>query len=274
VSVIAASGRTVGHDGFGGAIGAIVLRVSVLVALLVIWQVLTTINTSPYFPTFTTTTDRLVRAWLLNPQALTTHLIPSVGRLLAGWSLAIVLGIGIGTLIGMSATARDYLDPIVQFLRAIPPPALIPLFIVLLGIGDSMKVAMITFGVIWPILLNTIDGVRSVETLQLDTGRAFRIGLRDRLVRIVLPSAAPKIFAGLRISLSIAVILMVISEMIATINGVGFTIVQAQRTFRLVDMWAGIVLLGIIGYGLNLGLAVIERRVLHWQAGAMRLNEP
>jgi ABC-type nitrate/sulfonate/bicarbonate transport system permease component len=156
-------------------------------------------------------------------------------------------------------------------MRAIPPPALIPLFIVLLGIGDSMKVAMILFGVIWPILLNTVDGVRSVDALHLDTARIFGVSRRDVLFRVVLPSAGPKIFAGLRVSLSIAVILMVISEMVATLNGIGFTLVQAQRNFRMLDVWAGILMLGLIGYVLNTFLSLIERRVLRWQRGAMRL---
>jgi ABC-type nitrate/sulfonate/bicarbonate transport system permease component len=181
-----------------------------------------------------------------------------------------VIGILVGTLIGLSARARDYVNPIVQFLRAIPPPALLPLFIVLLGIGDVMKATMILFGVVWPILLNTADGVSSVEPLHRETGRVYRIGFRDELVRIILPSAAPKIFAGLRVSLSIAVILMVISEMVATVNGVGFELVQAQRSFRSLDVWATIVLLGIIGYALNALLGIIEGHVLSWHRGAMR----
>jgi ABC-type nitrate/sulfonate/bicarbonate transport system permease component len=248
------------------------LRLSVLAALIAVWQIVTMLNPSVFFPTFTTIVDRFVNAWLTNPVAIQTHLVPSLGRLLAGWLLAVVVGISVGTLIGMSSRLADFIEPSAQFLRAIPPPALIPLFIVLFGIGDAMKVAMITFGVIWPIVINTIDGVRSVDPLQLDTGRIYRVGLVDRLFRIILPSAAPKIFAGLRVSLSIAVILMVISEMIATLNGVGFTLVQAQRSFRTLDVWAGIVLLGIIGYSLNLVLGVVERRVLHWQKGAMRLG--
>jgi ABC-type nitrate/sulfonate/bicarbonate transport system permease component len=247
-------------------------RLSVLVALIVAWQLVTTLNPSVFFPTFTTIAERLASAWLTNPPAIEAHLVPSMIRLLSGWLLAVAIGLTVGTLIGMSARLADFIEPSAQFLRSIPPPALIPLFIVLFGIGDSMKIAMIAFGVVWPILVNTIDGVRSVDPLHLDTGRIYRVGLFDRLFRIVLPSAAPKIFAGLRVSLSIAVILMVISEMIATINGVGFTIVQAQRSFRTLDMWAGIVLLGIIGYGLNLILGLVERRVLHWQRGAMRLD--
>jgi ABC-type nitrate/sulfonate/bicarbonate transport system permease component len=133
-----------------------------------------------------------------------------------------------------------------------------------------MKVAMIGFGVFWPILLNTADGVSSVEPLQRDTWRAYRIGAGDRLLRIILPAASPTIFAGLRVSLSIAVILMVVSEMLATVNGVGFELVQAQRTFRSLDVWATIVLLGVIGYGLNAILGIIERPVLRWHRGATR----
>ena len=147
---------------------------------------------------------------------------------------------------------------------------MLPLFIVLLGIGDLMKAAMIMFGVVWPILLNTADGVGSVEPLLRETGRIYRIGFRDELTRIILPSAAPKIFAGLRVSLSIAVILMVISEMVATVNGVGFELVQAQRSFRSLDVWATIVLLGMLGYVLNAILGLAEGYVLRWHRGAMR----
>ena len=257
--------------GIGSRLGAVLLRVSVLAALLVAWQALTIlVDDAVSWPTFTDVAVRLWESWLANPDAWFESLVPSMGRLLTGWLLAVVLGIGIGTVVGLSSRARDYVDPIIQFLRAIPPPALIPLFIVLLGIGDAMKVAMIVFGVVWPILLNTADGVSSVEPLQRDTARIYRIGFRDELLRIVLPSAAPKIFAGLRVSLSIAVILMVISEIVATVNGVGFELVQAQRGFRSLDVWASIVLLGIIGYSLNAILAAVEGHVLRWHRGAMR----
>jgi ABC-type nitrate/sulfonate/bicarbonate transport system permease component len=256
-----------------GALAAVGLRLSVLVGLIVVWQVLTSVTDSPFFPTFGEAATRLWNNWLTNPVFLGGHLVPSLGRLLAGWLAAVVLGITVGTLMGLSTRLNDYVDPIAQFLRAIPPPALLPLFIVLLGIGDAMKVTMILFGVIWPIILNTIDGVRSVDSLHLDTARIFGISRRDVLFRVILPSAGPKIFAGLRVSLSIAIILMVISEMVATINGIGFTLVQAQRNFRTLDVWAGILMLGLLGYGLNAVLTLVERRVLRWQRGAYRLGE-
>ena len=256
-----------------GAFAALGLRLSVLVGLIVAWQVLTSITDSPFFPTFAEAADRLWNNWLTNPAVLGGHLVPSLARLMTGWLAAVALGITVGTLMGLSNRLHDYLDPIAQFLRAIPPPALLPLFIVLLGIGDGMKVTMILFGVIWPIILNTIDGVRSVDSLHLDTARVFGLGRTDVLFKVILPSAGPKIFAGLRVSLSIAVILMVISEMVATINGIGFTLVQAQRNFRTLDVWAGILMLGLIGYGLNAILTLAERRVLRWQRGAYRLGE-
>lgn len=257
--------------GVGDWIGGIALRVSVLAGLVVVWQVATMLVDDPVsWPTFTAVIGRLWESWLTDPDAWSESLWPSLARLFAGWLGAVAVGIVIGSLIGLSATARDYINPIVQFLRAIPPPALLPLFIVLLGIGDVMKATMILFGVVWPILLNTADGVGSVDPMHRETGRVYRVSLRDELLRIVLPSAAPQIFAGLRISLSIAVILMVISELVATVNGVGFELVQAQRSFRSLDVWATIVLLGMLGYALNAILGLVEAHVLGWHGGPMR----
>jgi ABC-type nitrate/sulfonate/bicarbonate transport system permease component len=257
----------------GGGVGGVLLRASILASLILAWELITLVVADPVrWPTFTAVAGRLWEGWIANPQAWSESLWPSLWRLVAGWLGAVVVGVAVGTLIGLSARAREYVDPVIGFLRAIPPPALLPLFIVLLGIGDAMKVAIIGFGVIWPIILNTSDGVASVEPLLRDTGRVFRIGLRDEIVRIVLPSAAPRIFAGLRVSLSIAVILMVISELVATVNGVGFELVQAQRSFRTLDAWAIILLLGIMGYALNATLAAIEGRLLAWHRGAMRMH--
>jgi ABC-type nitrate/sulfonate/bicarbonate transport system permease component len=251
-----------GLSGVGSTLAAVALRLSVLAALLVAWQLGASALDSVFFPSFTAAAARLWDAWITNPEALTTQFVPSIVRLLAGWLIAAVVGIGLGSLIGLSARLHDYVDPIVQFLRAIPPPALLPLFLVLFGIGDALKVTLIGFGVVWPILLNTVDGVQSVDPQHRDTARVYRLRRTDAFLSAILPSAAPKIFAGLRISLAIAVILMVISEMVATTNGVGFTIVQAQRSFRMLDMWAGILVLGIVGYTLNALLSATESRAL------------
>lgn len=257
----------------GALARAFALRLSMIVVFAVVWQVATAVIDSFFFPTVTEIVGSFWEIWVAGPEAgrnLADHFVPSLLRLLAGLGLAAVTGIAVGVAIGRSRTFREYVEPITEFLRAIPPPALIPLFLVLLGIGDSMKVLMIAFGVVWPILLNTIDGVQSVERLYLDTGRIYGAGRAEQLLRIVLPAAAPKIFAGLRVSLSIAVILMVISEMVATTNGLGFQIIQAQRSFTVLDMWAGIFLLGVLGYLLNSALLIVEGRVLHWHRRTIR----
>ena len=242
------------------------IRVAAIAVAIAVWYVLTARADSLFFPTpdrvFTAVWDDWIRPY---STTWSENLRPSLTRLLAGYLIAATLAIAAGVMIGRSRRLGDYVEPVIDFVRAIPPPALLPLFLVLLGIGDSMKIALIATGVFPPILLNSIDGVRSIDPLYLDTANVFRISRLRRVTHVILPSAAPKMFAGLRISLSIAVILMVISELIAATNGVGFRILQSQRQFRMVDLWAGLVVLGVIGAGLNAGLSVIERRVLRWE---------
>jgi ABC-type nitrate/sulfonate/bicarbonate transport system permease component len=241
------------------------IRIAAIVVAVLIWYALTARAHSLFFPT----PDKVLRAvwndWI-RPFSTTwsENLRPSLSRLLAGYLIAAVLAIAAGVLIGRSRRLGDYVEPVIDFVRAIPPPALLPLFLVVLGIDDSMKVALIATGVFPPILLNSIDGVRSIDPVYLDTANVFRISRVRRITHVILPAAAQKIFAGLRISMSIAVILMVISELVAATNGVGFRILQSQRQFRMVDLWAGLVVLGMLGAVLNAGLTVIERRVFRW----------
>jgi ABC-type nitrate/sulfonate/bicarbonate transport system permease component len=127
-----------------------------------------------------------------------------------------------------------------------------------------MQIATIIFGVIWPVLLAAVDGARSVDALQEDTMRVFGLSAPQRLMLIILPAALPKIFAGLRLSLSLALILMVVSELMGgATNGIGFTLLlQAQRAYDIPAMWGGIVMLGVLGFALNSALLAIEDRVL------------
>jgi ABC-type nitrate/sulfonate/bicarbonate transport system permease component len=185
-----------------------------------------------------------------------------------GFAIAVVLGVVGGLMLGLSARARRAAAPIVEFLRAIPPPALLPFAILVVGVGASMKVFIIAFVCVWPILLNTIDGVTSVDPTLRDTTRVYGIPDRDRIWRVMLPAASPQIFAGLRTAVSLALILMVISEMVASTNGIGYFVLQSQRTFAIPEMWSGILLLGILGYVLNGGFVLLERRLLRWHRGA------
>ncbi len=211
------------------------LRWLVLLVVAVAWQLATMGGRSIFFPPLTEILSQARTSWLSGPAssafltpAVASDVLPSLGRLLGGWLLAVAAGVSVGTAIGLVRNLADYLDPVIEFVRAIPPPAMIPPFLVVLGLGSDMKIALIAVGVVWPILLNTIDGVRSVDPVLMDT---------------------------------------------AATGGIGFTIVQAERSFAIKQMWAGILLLGVLGYLLNSLLLLVERGVLAWHRGARGTQE-
>jgi len=243
------------------------LLVEVLVpcALVVIWYVISLNSTSFYFPPLKTILGNFWSFWL--GKGFIAQVVPSIERMAIGYGLAIVAGVIVGVGMGLSTWAHDLANPLVEFLRSIPSILLIPFGIVVLGVGTSMKVFIIALGCAFPIILNTADGVRSVEPTLIDVARTFKLGGWTRLVRVVLTSAGPQIFAGLRASLPLALILMVVSEMLASTNGIGYSILQAQTRFVISEMWGGIIVLGILGYLVNLILTVAEGRVLAWHRG-------
>jgi ABC-type nitrate/sulfonate/bicarbonate transport system permease component len=260
------------------------LRWLVFAGAIALWQLATYVavpeDDKLFFPAPTVIARRMYELWLTGPAnhlfltpAATSNIFPSLGRMLAGWGLAVVIGVGAGVLLGRSQRLLDYVDPLIQFFRALPSPTLIPVFIVLFKLGLTMRLAVIVFGVLWPILLNSIEGARSVEPLQMDLARVFALTRSQRFRLIVIPSAGPKIFAGLRVSLSLSIILMVISEMVGGTNGIGYTLYAAKDSFELPDMWSAIVLLGILGYTLNAALLSVERHVLAWHRGARRVEQ-
>jgi ABC-type nitrate/sulfonate/bicarbonate transport system permease component len=254
---------------------SVAVRYCLGIFLVVLWQIVTMHAASIFFPSPYAILARSAELWLSGPPSrlflgdgVFHDILPSLMRLLAGWSIAVCAGVSLGVLIGRSRHASDFLDPPLQFLRAIPGPALIPVFIILLGTEATMRIALIAFGSIWPVLLNTIEGIRTVDPIHIDTARVFGLPRAARLRRIMLPAAMPKIFAGLRVSLALAVILMVVSELIASTNGIGYRIQYAQLMFLLTDMWCGIMLLALLGSALNWLFLRVEHRTLDWHRGA------
>lgn len=243
-----------------------VLRVAALPALLVgLWWAASTRAENYYLPSPAVVARTFVDVWA--SERITDDVLPSLLRLLAGFTAATLLGVGLGVPIGSSARLRGYIEPVLEFFRAVPPPVLVPVLILLAGIGDGMKVLVIVSGCVWPILLNTVEGVRAVDQVLDDTAKGYRITGAARLRHLVLPAAAPQIAVGMRQALSIGLILMVISEMFASSSGLGYAIVQFQRSFAIAEMWSGIVLLGLLGIGLSVALRLAERRILAWYHG-------
>lgn len=235
-----------------------VQRWLIFLACVLAWQVAASAAADPFFPPPSTILRHL--------DALAGDLLPSLARLGAGFLLGSLAGAVLGIAIGRSRWIYELLDPVLQFFRAIPPPTLVPVFIVLFSIGPTMQVASIVFSVLWPVLLNAADGARTVEPLQIETARAFRLTAAERLGYVILPSTLPKLFAGLRLALSLSLILMVFSELQpGAADGIGFRLQEATTRFDYETVWAAIVLLGILGYLLNAVLQAVERRVLGWR---------
>ena len=202
----------------------------------------------------------------------TSNILPSLGRACGGLAIAIAVGVPLGIALGRSAAASAYLEPLLHFGRSMPAVAFVTVFTIVFSLGTQSEIAFIAFGTTWPILLNTIDGARSVDALQAETARAFRLPLGSRITKLIVPATLPKFFAGLRISVSLALVLMVVSELVGSSNGIGYQMNNASGDYDLTGLWAGIVLLGILGYALNAAVLGIEHHVLAWHRGAHRLT--
>lgn len=254
-------------------------RWTVLLVAVLCWQALAVAADSLFFPPPSEVLVAAYRVWFTGPAAhafLTEQAIVNIGaslsRTLGGWGIASAAAIAVGVALGRSRRALDYVHPLLQFGRVTPPSVLIPVFLLVFGIGSTMQLAAIVFGVVWPVLLNAIDGARFVDRAYLDTARVFGISRRRRITHIVLPAAGPKIFAGLRIGMSVALIVMVFSELVGSRNGVGRALTVATQSFEYARVWAIIVLLGLLGYLLNAGLLALENRLLAWHRGARRME--
>lgn len=242
-----------------------VLALGLPVVLVAAWWFATEGSQSFFWPPLRDILGTFAETWW--PDRIMGDVVPSLLRLLVGFAIAFVLGVGLGVAIGKSRALRAYLEPVLEFFRAIPPPVLVPILILFFGIFNTMKVVVIITGCIWPILLNTVEGVRSLDEVLIDTSKIYRLSRRARLWYNILPGASPQIFAGARQALSVGIILMVISEMFAASNGIGFTIIQFQRTFAIPQMFSGIIVLGLLGVALALVFRLVETRILRWYLG-------
>lgn len=224
-----------------------------------------------YFPPASRVLGALVDS--LASGELTGHIAATLRRFAAGYAIAAVLAVGAGLCLGLWRWLYNAFEPLIELLRPMPSPATIPIAILFLGIGDEMKVAVTVYACSWPILLNTIDGVRSVDRVLFATAATFRLSPWARFWKVVVPAAAPQIVTGLRVSLAIALILVTTSEMVVSNDGLGYYVLESQRTFRMPQMYAGVVALGVIGYALNRLFLAVDARVMAWHKGATRKEE-
>ena len=232
------------------------------VAIVAAWWFASAASVSPFYPPLQTILESFRENWLFDRVA--SDVFPSLWRMFAGFAIAVVVGVGLGALLGRLPLLAHALNPVLQFGRALPATALVPVSIVLMGIGDTPKIVLIAFVTLFPILLNTIDGVRNIDPVLMDVCRTYRLNRRQRVLHVQLPAAAPQVLAGMRIALSVAFVMMVVTELVAATSGIGFVTLQAQQSFQVPLMWSGMLLLGILGVFVNGLFVLLERRLLRW----------
>jgi ABC-type nitrate/sulfonate/bicarbonate transport system permease component len=192
--------------------------------------------------------------------------IATTERMIYGWVLASLGGILLGGLIGLSAKARQWLTPTLELLRPLPASTLLPVGIALFGLQPGMLLAVIAFGAIWPVLLPTVHGFGDIDPRLREVAHHLGVSRLSFAVKFALPAALPDVIAGMRLSLTACLIITVVGEMITAQEGLGTTIMLAARSFRSTDLYAGIILLGLVGFLNNALLGLVERILLPWRA--------
>lgn len=234
------------------------------VALLVLWQIFSWLNVldARFVPSPLTIFEGGVQ--LVRSGELWTHLSVSLWRLAAGFLVGTIPGIAIGLVMGLSRYVRAALDPIVAATYPIPKIAILPLVMLYLGIGEASKIAIIAIAVIYLVLINTMVGVLTIDRVYFDVAKSFNAPWRKLFTRVILPGAAPMIFAGLRLSLGVSLIVIVSAEFVAAKAGIGYLIWSSWETLVIENMFVGIIVITVLGVVSTFVLKEIERALMPW----------
>lgn len=249
----------------------VLVEIVVPLVLLALWWIVSAGSTNAFFPPLQTILQRLV-ALSQTPKFL-VDVGSSLGNLVVSFILASVLGVVLGVLLGLVRWLSWFVEPTLHFFRAIPPVALVPIFVSLIGFGNETRILSITLAALFPTLIAAIDGVRGIDPTLTMVARAYRFGFAERVLATVLPAASPRIFSGMQVSLQTAFIVMIASEILGSSTGLGAATLLAQQSFAIADMWAGILLLGIIGYASSALFALLRRRVLRWYIASQQIGK-
>ncbi|MEC5387532.1 ABC transporter permease [Uliginosibacterium sp. H3] len=243
-------------------------RTAVLLLLAAVWEVAPRVGlTDPVF--LPPLSEVLAAGWQLTLKGqLTEHLGASLGRALVGFLLAIVIAIPLGLLIGWVPRVANFLNPLIEVLRNTAPLALLPVFILLLGIGEVSKISLVVYSAAWPLLINTIGAVRQVDPLFIKAARTMGATPLQLFHKVILPAALPSIFVGVRIASASAVLVLVAAEMVGAKAGLGFLIIYSQYNFQIDLMYFGILAITSIGLAFNYALLWLERRFTGWKISA------
>jgi NitT/TauT family transport system permease protein len=196
---------------------------------------------------------------------LAEHLLASIGRSAAGFALAVAAGVPLGLLIGWYRPVARFLQPLLELARNTAALALLPVFTLLLGIGELSKISLVFYACVWPVLLNTIAGVHSVDPLLVKAARSLGLSSPRLFRKVILPAAVPTVFTGIRLAASYSILVLVAAEMVGAKAGLGYLINTTQVNFLIPQMYAGIIAVSVLGVLVNQGFVALERRFSTWR---------
>jgi NitT/TauT family transport system permease protein len=239
-------------------------RSVVLLTFLALWEILPRTVVEPgYLPPFSVVVRAAIGLFVSGE--IWEHLSISLSRSLMGFALAVLVGVPLGLLIGWFREVEEYVDPFVQTLRQTPVLALLPVFILFLGIGEASKVAIIFWGTVWPILLSTISGVKEVDPVVIASARSMGARRLDLFRRVVLPATVPSIMTGIRLGATFAILMLVVAEYVGAKAGIGALVINSQYAFQIPKMYAAILILALLGLSTNAVLVRLQRRATRWK---------
>ncbi|GAA0965342.1 ABC transporter permease [Acrocarpospora macrocephala] len=240
-------------------------RSAAVALLLVVWETFPRLGVVDRV--FLPPLSEVVGAWyeLALKGELGEHVGASLGRSLAGFALAIVTVIPLGLLIGWYKPVADFLTPLLELFRNTSAVALLPVFTLILGLGETAKITFVLYACAWPILLNTISGVKTVDALLIKSARSMGLGPLRLFQKVILPAAVPTIFTGVRLAGAYSILVLLFAEMVGAKAGLGYLINAAQFNFRIPDMYAGIITISLLGLLFNQLLVTLERRFSTWR---------
>ncbi|MET7767793.1 ABC transporter permease [Nocardia sp. NPDC005366] len=241
-----------------------------IAAFLLLWQFAPQVGLvdQVFLPPFSTVAQAFID--LVRSGEMWTHVSASLNRSLSGFALALVIAVPLGIAIAWYKPVAELLNPILELFRNTAALALLPVFVLILGIGETSKVALVVYASVFPILLNTITGVRTVDPLLVKS--AVSLGLKPiRLFqKVILPAAIPSIFTGLRMAAASSILVLLAAEMVGARAGLGYLITAAQQNFQIPNMYAGILAISLLGLSFNGLLVTLERRFSRWRVEADR----
>ncbi|TXI62217.1 ABC transporter permease [Mycolicibacterium mageritense] len=243
----------------------LVRATSVIVAFLALWEVAPRVGLvdKVFLPPF----SAVVEAWfaLAANGQLWEHVSASLSRALAGLLVAIAVSIPLGVAIAWYRPVAEFLNPLLELFRNTAALALLPVFVLILGIGETSKVALVIYASSFPILLNTISGVRTVDPLLVKSARSLGLSPIRLFQKVILPAAVPTIFTGLRMAAASSILVLIAAEMVGAKAGLGYLITASQLNFQIPNMYAGIVTIALVGVAFNGVLVAIEDRLSGWR---------